>query len=238
MPNNSRQSIIVLLVHCLTASGAIIAFIALEAVYRGQWETAFLWLGLALVIDAIDGPIARRFEVGSTGRFSGARIDLIVDYLNYVYVPAIALVKSDMLPGPQSLVLAGLILLSSLYHFSDRRSKADDKSFIGFPAIWNVVIFYLFVFQPSAWAATAIIAIFIGLTFVPLRWSHPVRNVRLRPATLIVTALGAAASIWIAQAGFQLEAPLARTILIGAALYGLALVALNATLWRNEGSEN
>jgi len=200
---------------------------ALDTAYRGQWEIVFLWLGLALIVDGIDGPIARRFNIDAAGRFSGGRIDLIVDYLNYVFIPAVVLAKSGIVPGVPGLILAGLILLSSLYHFSDTRSKAEDHSFIGFPAIWNVVIFFIFVFQPSALLAITIIAIFAGLTFVPLRWSHPVRNVRLRLATMVVTALGAGASIWIVFNGFQTEAPLARTILALAAFYALALVAVN-----------
>ncbi len=234
MPNVSRQSMLLFLINSLTASGAVIALMGLEAVYERQWETAFIWLGLALVIDAIDGPIARSFKVQSDQRFSGGRLDLIVDYLNYVFVPAVALVKSGMLPVHQSLFMASVILLTSLYHFSDTRSKAEDHSFTGFPAIWNVVIFYLFIFQPSKPGAAIVILIFAALTFMPLRWAHPVRNRKLRPLTLLVTALGAAASIWIVSVGFDAEAPVARIILAVAALYGFCLVALNGTLWRGD----
>ena len=221
------RPITIFLVHGLTASGAVIAFMALDTAYRGQWEITFLWLGLALIIDGIDGPIARRLKIDPDGRFSGGRIDLVVDYLNYVFIPAVVLAKSGIVPGVQGLILAGLILLSSLYHFSDTRSKAEDNSFIGFPAIWNVVIFFMFVFQPSSLLATIIILIFAILTFVPLHWSHPVRNVRQRLLTIFVITIAAGASIWIVFNGFHAEAAIARIILAIAAFYGLALVVIN-----------
>ena len=229
----NKTSILTFLTHSLSASGAIIAMFALEAIIDGQWERAFFWLGLALIIDGIDGPIARRVGVNLRPRFSGARIDLIVDYLNYVFVPVIAFVKFAILPPLASGVLAALILLSSMFHFSDTESKAVDHAFIGFPAIWNVLVFYLFVFQPSPIWTTIVIIIFACLTFVPFRWSHPLRNTRFRPLTLSVTFLASCAALWILTEGFLNAPQSAKVVLTLAALYGLILVALNATIWRD-----
>jgi len=228
-----KTSFLTFLTHSLSASGAIIALFALDAVYIGAWERTFLWLGLALIIDGIDGPIARWVGVKNRSRFSGARIDLIVDYLNYVFVPAIAFIKLAFLPFVPSLVLASFMLLSALFHFSDTMSKSEDHSFLGFPAIWNVVVFYLIIFQPSALLTFTIISLFAALTFLPLRWSHPFRNRRFRSLTLIATMAGAMAALWILNVGFPAPAPAARIILAVAAFYGLILVILNATIWRD-----
>jgi len=228
-----KTSILTFLTHSLSASGAIIALLALDAVYAGKWELAFLWLGLALIIDGIDGPIARWVGVKNRSRFSGARIDLIVDYLNYVFVPAIAFIKFAFLPLTPSMVLAALMLLSALFHFSDTMSKSEDHSFVGFPAIWNVVVFFIIVFQPSTALISAIVLLFAALTFIPFRWSHPFRNRRFRNLTLIVTMAGAAAALWILSVGFLTSAPTARIVLAIAACYGLTLVVLNATIWRD-----
>lgn len=233
-----KNSILIFLTHALSASGAIIGMLAVEAVYSANWELVFLWLGLALVIDGIDGPIARLVGTHSMPRFSGARIDLIVDYLNYVFVPAIALVKVAILPEVPSLVFAGLILVSSLFHFSDTQSKAVGYSFIGFPAIWNVVIFYLFVFQPAPVWTVIVLIVFIILTFIPFRWSHPFRNGRFRVLTLIMTLVGAIAAVWILLTGFSSSPAIAQFILGGGALYGLGLVVLNATIWRDHSDNH
>ena len=229
----NKTSILTFLTHALSASGAIIALFAIDAVYGGQWENVFLWLGLALIIDGIDGPIARWVGVKNRPRFSGARIDLIVDYLNYVFVPAIAFYKFSLLPPSVSLLLAALMLMSSLFHFSDTDSKSGDHSFIGFPAIWNVVVFYLFAFHPSPVIASAIVIMFSALTFFPFRWSHPFRNVRFRALTLIVIIISAGAALWVLVSGFNAPASAARIVLGLGAGYGLVLVVLNASIWRH-----
>jgi len=229
----NKTSIQTFLTHSLSASGAVIALMALEATYQSQWETVFFWLGLALFIDAIDGPIARSVGVGERPRFSGARIDLIVDYLTYVFVPAVLFIKSAFLPVAPSMILAAIILMSSLFHFSDTRSKAQDHAFVGFPAIWNIVLFYLYVFQPSpVWTALIILG-FAVLTFIPFKWTHPIRIARHRPLTLCMTAAGSAAALWVLHRGFSSPSGAAQTVLAAAALYGLILVLLNATIWRH-----
>jgi len=123
-------------VHVFTALGAVCGLMAALAAFDGAWERMFIWLGVALVIDAIDGTFARLFQVEQRlPRFSGERLDLVVDYVTYVFVPVPALLQAKYLTGTGGLIIGALILLSSLYHFSDLASKGDDYSFVGFPAI-------------------------------------------------------------------------------------------------------
>ena len=129
-------------VHAFTASGVICAFLATLAVIDGTYARAFAWLGLAFVIDGIDGTFARFVNVGRRlPRFSGERLDQVVDYVTYVFVPALAMLQAGILSGAWGTTLAILILMSSLYHFADNDNKTDDHCFVGFPAIWNIVAF-------------------------------------------------------------------------------------------------
>jgi len=183
-------------VHLLTASGAVLALLALRAVHDGDWQMMFVWLGAALIVDAIDGPLARRVGVKTVlPRFSGERLDLIVDYLTYVAVPAFALTEAPLLPEAARLPAAAAILLSSLFHVADRNSKTEEGYFVGFPAIWNIVLLYLFVLGLSPGVSLAVVAIFVLLTFVPILAVHPFRVARLRPLTCLVTALWAGTAI-------------------------------------------
>jgi phosphatidylcholine synthase len=178
------------LVHVLTASGAALALMALLAATDGNWSQMFIWLGLALIVDGIDGPLARAAKVDQVlPRFSGVRLDLIVDYLTYVAVPAFALSRAELLPEAFRLPVAIAILLSSLFHVADRESKTGDGYFVGFPAIWNVVCLYLFAFMPPPAVALGVIVVLVAATFVPIHYVHPLRVARLRLVTLIVTAL-------------------------------------------------
>jgi phosphatidylcholine synthase len=184
-------------VHLLTATGAVLALLALRAVQAGDWQMMFVWLGIALAVDAIDGPLARLVGVKTVlPRFSGERLDLIVDYLTYVAVPAFALTQATLLPEGGRLPAAIAILLSSLFHVADLNSKTEEGYFVGFPAIWNVVLLYLFVLEPGPLISLLIVAFFVALTFVPILAVHPFRVERLRPLTCLVTLLwtGAAAA--------------------------------------------
>lgn len=169
------------------------------AVSRSAFVEMFVWLAAAFVIDGIDGTFARAANVKERlPRFSGEQLDLVVDYVTYVFVPALALLQAGILPGWQGLALAALILMSSLFHFADTGSKTEDHCFVGFPAIWNIVAFYLFAFAPPPWASAAIVLILALLTFVPMRWLHPLRVERLRAVTLAM--MGA----WFVAAGVAL----------------------------------
>jgi phosphatidylcholine synthase len=190
-------------VHVFTASGVVLALGATLAVIDGQYSEMFVWLAAALVVDGVDGSLARWQDVGRRlPRFSGERLDLVIDYITYVFVPALALLLSGQLSGVTGLILAAGILMSSLYHFSDQASKGDDYSFIGFPAIWNIVAFYLFAFPLPVWLVGCIVVCCIVLTFVPLAWVHPMRVKRLFVLNIAATVAGLVAAVWTLYRGF------------------------------------
>ena len=211
------------LVHVFTALGALCGLAATRAVLAGAWVEVFVWLGIALVIDGIDGTFARMARVTERlPRFSGERLDLVVDYVTYVFVPALALLQAGYLPGWFGVVLASLILLSSLFHFSDTESKTEDHCFVGFPAIWNIVAFYVFAFHMPPWLAGAVVLICVVFTFVPMAWAHPMRTPMLWPATLglsVVWSLAAVVTLW---SGFP-AGWVAQLALAVVAAYGIGL---------------
>src|SRR4030081_2247900 len=176
-------------VHVFTALGAGIALMALLEAVREHWAAMFAWLGVALVIDALDGPIARRLDVARLQpNWSGDVLDLVVDFVTYVFVPAYAITASGLLlPLAAPLLGAGIAVSGALY-FADRRMKAADNHFRGFPGLWNVAAFYLFLLHPPPAISSLAVAILIVLTFVPLHVLHPVRVVRLRALTLSLLA--------------------------------------------------
>src|SRR6202140_160070 len=176
-------------VHIFTAMGAGIALIALLEAVREHWAAMFAWLGVALVIDAVDGPLARRLDVVRVQpNWSGEVLDLVVDFVTYVFVPAYAITASGLLlPVAAPLLGVGITVTGALY-FSDRRMKAADNHFRGFPGLWNVAAFYLFLLHLSPALSSLGIAVLIVLTFVPFRVLHPIRVVRLRTVTLSLLA--------------------------------------------------
>src|SRR5256885_13615367 len=168
-------------VHIFTAMGAGVALIALLEAVREHWAAMFAWLGLALIIDAVDGPMARRLDVVRLQPdWSGEVLDLVVDFVTYVFVPAYAITASGLLlPLAAPLLGAGIVVSGALY-FADRRMKAADNHFRGFPALWNVAAFYLFLLQLPPALSSLGIAVLIALTFAPFHVLHPIRVVRLR----------------------------------------------------------
>lgn len=212
-------------VHALTASGVVWALFALLAAFESRWEAMFLWLSLALLVDGVDGPLARAVRVTDVlPRFSGERLDTIVDYLTYVLVPAVAIARSGLVPAGTGELVACAILVSSLFHFSDLESKTSDYFFRGFPAIWNVVALYLFAFAPPLWISFAVVAFLVAATFVPLTWVHPMRVVAYRPVTLAVVLSLAAASLHAIYSGFPASLPVQ-------AVLGLSAIYLIAIGW-------
>ena len=219
-------------VHTLTALGAVCALGATLAIFDHSSEVMFAWLGAALIIDGIDGIFARAVKVSERlPRFSGERLDLVVDYLNYVFVPVLALLKWHYLDGAFGLALGAIILLSSLYHFADLDSKADDNSFVGFPAIWNIFAFYIFALDltPAVTAALSLTA--IALTFVPMLWVHPWRVIGLRPYAITGSLLFAVAACWIVASGFPADTE-HKVILVSIALLAIGLSVYRQ--WRGQ----
>jgi phosphatidylcholine synthase len=215
-------------VHLLTASGAVLALLALRAVHQGDWRMMFVWLGAALIVDAADGPLARKLEVKTVlPRFSGERLDLIIDCLTYVAVPAYALTEAPLLPDQARLPAAAAILLSSLFHVADLESKTDEGYFVGFPAIWNIVLLYLFALGLLPYLALAVVALFVLATFVPLLAAHPFRVVRLRPLTCLITLL------WAGTAAAAVANPFPSPLWVQALLIVTALYLAGFGLYRS-----
>ncbi|MET3599968.1 phosphatidylcholine synthase [Martelella mangrovi] len=177
-------------VHILTASGSFLAFLGVVAAAEGRFVAMFWWLGAALLVDGIDGPIARRLKVSEVlPSWSGVMLDNIIDYVTYVLLPAFALYQSHMIGEPLSFVAAALIVVSSAIYYADSGMKTDENFFSGFPVVWNMVVFSFFVIQPSSLLAMAIVVLSVALTFAPVNFLHPVRVKRLRPLNLGVFAV-------------------------------------------------
>jgi phosphatidylcholine synthase len=179
-------------VHILTALGAGIALIALLEAVREHWAAMFWWLGAALVADAVDGPMARRLDVARVQPdWSGDVLDLVVDFVTYVFVPAYAITASGLLPPVAAPLLGVGITVSGALYFADRRMKSADNHFRGFPGLWNVAAFYLFLLHPSPAISSLGVIVLIVATFLPFHVIHPVRVERLRWLTLSLIAIWA-----------------------------------------------
>jgi phosphatidylcholine synthase len=209
-------------VHVFTALGAGIALIAMLEAVQKHWAAMFAWLGLALVVDALDGPLARLLDVERVQpNWSGEVLDLVVDFCTYVFVPAYAITASGLLMPIAAPILGAGVAISGALYFADRRMKTDDNHFRGFPALWNAAAFYLFLLHPPAWLSSLLVAGLIVLTFVPFNVLHPVRVVRLRVLTLSLIGIWAVLGITTLASDFNVGAPV--TIgLCGIALYIVA----------------
>jgi phosphatidylcholine synthase len=195
-------------VHVFTALGAGVALLAMLEAVREHWAAMFAWLGAALLIDGLDGPMARRLDVVRLQpNWSGDVLDLVVDFVTYVFVPAYAITASGLLlPVAAPLLGVGIAVSGALY-FADRRMKSADNHFRGFPGLWNVAAFYLFLLRwPPAMSSLGI-AVLIVATFLPFHVLHPVRVARLRWLTLTLRALWGVLAITTLLDDFDVGAP-------------------------------
>ncbi|WP_072244715.1 CDP-alcohol phosphatidyltransferase family protein [Roseibaca calidilacus] len=190
-------------VHLFTATGAVFAMLALLEAAKGDWAMMFLWLVVAFIVDGIDGPLARRYHVKKNARvIDGVLLDLIIDYLTYVFIPAFALFQSDLLPGWTGWVAIIAITFTSALYFSDSRMKTADNSFQGFPGCWNMAALVFFAVQPSAGVILAAVVFLAVAMFTPLKFIHPVRTARWRVVSLPVALVWTALAGWAAWEGF------------------------------------
>jgi phosphatidylcholine synthase len=209
-------------VHVLTASGGALALLALIAAVEGRFADMFAWLGVALVVDAIDGPLARYFDVTQEWpRWSGDTLDLVVDILTYVFVPAYALAASDLLPRAAALPLALVVVVTSVLYFADRRMKSLEHHFVGFPAVWNALVFYLFLLQPPPLVTAGIVVALAIATFLRIPFVHPFRVAFLRPLSVAMVVIWAVLAV-IAVIRDLSPGPLILTGLSVIAIYFLA----------------
>jgi phosphatidylcholine synthase len=208
-PGSTRQRFAAFGVHIFTAMGAGLALIAMLEAVREHWASMFGWLGVALIVDAIDGPLARKLDVVRLQpNWSGEVLDLVVDFVTYVFVPAYAITASGLLlPLAAPLLGIGVVVSGALY-FADKRMKASDNHFRGFPALWNAAAFYLFLLHWPPALSSLGIAVLIVLTFAPFHVLHPVRVVRLRWLTLWLLAVWAVLAIYTLACDFNVGVPI------------------------------
>ncbi|MEM8848770.1 MAG: phosphatidylcholine synthase [Pseudomonadota bacterium] len=175
-------------VHLLTATGAVFAMLSLLAAVESAWSVMFLWLLMALIVDGIDGPLARRWDVTLyASRFDGVLLDLIVDYLTYVFIPIYALYASGLVPGWAGWGILIVVPFASALYFCDTQMKTQDGSFEGFPGCWNMVALAVFILEPNPWLTLVVATLLSIAMFLPLRFVHPIRTAQWRPLTLAVT---------------------------------------------------
>jgi phosphatidylcholine synthase len=195
-----------LFVHLFTASGAVFAMLAMLAAVEERWDMMFLWLVVAFFVDGIDGPLARKYDVKSNApAFDGVLLDLIIDYLTYVFVPAYALFKSGLLPGWTGWLAIILITFASAMYFADTRMKTKDNSFSGFPGCWNMLVLVIFALQPNFWVSLVLVSSLAIAMFLPLKFVHPVRTERWRMITLPMALAWTCFAGWAAWVDFHPE---------------------------------
>ncbi|WFE74983.1 phosphatidylcholine/phosphatidylserine synthase [Roseinatronobacter sp. S2] len=190
-------------VHLFTATGAVFAMLALLEAAQGDWPMMFLWLVVAFVVDGVDGPLARHYHVKvNAPNIDGELLDLIIDYLTYVFIPAFALFQSNLLPGWTGWIAIIVITFASVIYFADTRMKNPDNSFHGFPACWNMAAIVIFAVQPTFWVILGIVGFLAVAMFTPLKFIHPVRTRRWRAVSLPVALVWTVLAGWSAWAGF------------------------------------
>lgn len=219
-------------VHLLTASGAAIALAAAIAAAHEQWQLVFVLLGIAMIVDGIDGPIARKIDVKDRiPWFDGATLDLVVDYSTYVLIPAFVLAQSEILEEPYAIAAAIAVAVVGALYFADTRMKTPDQAFRGFPAVWNVVVFQLMVFKFPQPVSLVILLAFVVLSFTPVEFVHPVRVTRWRPLTLAMAlAWGVLAAVALA---YNLNQPIWVTVAFAIVSFYFAVVGVILQLLRS-----
>lgn len=191
-------------VHLLTATGAVLAMLAMLAAVEERWGLMFLWLVVALIVDGVDGPLARRYHVKTQWpTYDGVLLDLIIDYLTYVFIPAYALFKSGLLPDWTGWCAIIVITYGSVIYFADTRMKTKDYSFAGFPACWNMVVLVLFGLKPNFWVMLAVVVLLAAAMFTNLKFIHPIRTARWHRLSLAVALAWTGFAAWAAWVDFD-----------------------------------
>ncbi|MGB5870344.1 MAG: CDP-alcohol phosphatidyltransferase family protein [Albidovulum sp.] len=195
-----------LFVHLLTATGAVLAMLAMLAAADQNWSLMFLWLVVAFAVDGVDGPLARHYHVKKNWPdYDGVLLDLIIDYLTYVFIPAFALFQSGLLPGWTGWLAIIVITYASVIYFVDTRMKTLDNSFAGFPGCWNMVVLVMFAVEPNFYVMLVVIMILAATMFTNIKFVHPVRTQRWRFITLPMAFGWVGFAWWAAKVDFHPE---------------------------------
>lgn len=219
-------------VHLLTATGAVFAMLAMLEAIKGDWAGMFVWLIVAFAVDGIDGPLARRYNVKTyAAQFDGVLLDLIIDYLTYVFIPAYALYASGLMDGWSGWVAIIVITFGSALYFCDTRMKTTDNSFSGFPGCWNMLVLVLFALSPPWWACLVLVAVLSAAMFMPIKFIHPVRTDRWRMLSLPMALAWTVFAGFAAWEGFDPAAPVFWGLMV-TSVYLLGAGALQQVLYR------
>lgn len=189
-----------------------------------------LWLFAALVVDGVDGTLARAARVKErVPRLDGELLDLVIDYLTYVFVPTFFIWEAELLPSALLFPLSALILGSALYVFARRDMKTDDGYFRGFPALWNLVALYLYATELGQTASAAVVVLLILLTFAPIHVVHPYRVRDYGRWLPLVAAIWAGSSLALLMPDLNSTS---RSVLVATSLAS-AVVLIAMGLWRS-----
>ena len=183
-------------VHGFTASGAVLGFLAIISILNNDQTSSFLWLGLALLVDGLDGTIARKVGVSDkTTNIDGSMLDNLVDYLNYVIIPSLMIYWFQMVPNGWEIIIPAGIFAVSLYTFANINMKTEDYYFSGFPALWNIVVLYFYILNTNQYINLIVIIFLSILTFIPIKFVHPLRVKKLRNITIFCTIIWSATTL-------------------------------------------
>ena len=224
--NSAVQRALAWSVHIFTACGAVTGFMTLLAIAAGNFRVAFLWMGLSVVIDTLDGAFARRVQVARLlPQYDGKMLDWVIDWVNYVFLPAYLFYSAGLVAPQLRLPCVTAILLSSAFHFGNRNAVTEQGHFRGFPAFWNMVVFYLFILQLGpAWnlAVTGVVA---ALHFSPIHFVYPTRMRRFRGVVWTAALTALITGLWIA-----IDYPVVNVWLLALTLASIAMLG-TASLW-------
>ncbi len=178
-------------VHMFTATGVVLSLLSLVAIAEGDFREAMLWLFGAMVIDGIDGTFARKFRVQEVlPHFSGKTVDYVIDFANYAIIPAFFFYQAQLVPEAFNLAATAAMLLVSAYYYGLPDMVSEDMHFVGFPVMWNYVVFYFyFVWDLSPWVNLAILVFFCILHFIPLKFLYPSRTREHKIPTYIFSVI-------------------------------------------------
>lgn len=203
-PPKEHNTAIAWTIHVFTSLGIVAGFLGLLSVIDGSPRAALTWFMVAVIIDGLDGPMARHYDISQAiPHIDGNSLDLMIDYVCCVVGPALFLARFHMLPGHRGhvsligLVCIGLILVSSLYVMSSKGIMTSDHYFNGFPAMWNLVVTVMFVLQARAWVNVAVTLVLVAFSFIPLKFIHPIRVRDFRKITIPILVVWLGAMLYI-----------------------------------------
>lgn len=235
MEERTRPQLTAWAVHLFTACGAVIGAWCLVAIHRGDYRGAFFGMVLAVVFDAVDGPLARLARVKEVlPQFDGTKLDDIVDYLNYVVVPIVFMYDANLLPASVSALILPFPLLASAYRFCHVSAKTPDHFFTGFPSYWNILAFYYYIGRSPLWFNAAFTLFAATMVLVPIRYIYPSRTQTLRPLTIGLGILWVAVLLILL---WQLPDP-SPSLIAWSLVYPIYYTALSFALhWRFQSGE-